>query len=393
VKVLRIASVFETNRVDGRAARLDPVGGLQHHASQLTRALDALGVEQHVVTAYRPGCPRVEVAGEAATVHRFGAPVRRCRQLYAAAALRAVPALAAGCHLVHAHLGEDLAVLPLAVRTARRAGAPLVVTVHCSPTHTVAVTGGRSALIHHLGGWMEGRATARADGVITLTEQMAIRLTSAGLAADRVSVIPSGADHRRFGGHLRDPWPELPRPRVLYLGRLVPQKGVDVLLDAVRHLAGKVPVLVVGDGPLRLALERRARRLGIADRVRFEGFCRHVDVPARLAHADVIVVPSVYEELGSVLIEALHAGLPAVASDVGGIPTVVRDGVTGDLVPPGSAPALARAIDRLVVDEDRRRRYRDASMAAAERYRWEVLAERVVEVYQRAMAQRRPVPR
>lgn len=386
-----MASVFETESVDGRAAKFDPVGGLQHHASQLTRELDALGVQQRVVTAYRPGGARVEAVGQQSTVHRFGVPVRRCRQLYAAASLPALRGLAAGCDVVHAHLGEDLAVLPLALRTARMAAVPLVVTVHCSPTHTVAVTDSRSALVHHLGGWLERRGTARADGVITLTQQMAHRLARAGVRPDCISVIPSGADHRRFGGAVRDPWPDLPRPRVLYLGRLAPQKGVEVLLEAVGHLRPGVPVLVVGDGPLRPVLEGLARRLGVVDRVRFEGFCRHVDVPACLAHADVIVLPSVYEELGSVLVEALHAGLPAVASDVGGVPTVVRHGVTGDLVPPGRAGALATAIQRLLDDEKRRRRYRDASMTAAQEYRWDVLAVRVAEVYHGVMGHRLPV--
>ena len=102
----------------------------------------------------------------------------------------------------------------------------------------------------------------------------------------------------------------------------------------------------MGDGPARKALERRARRLGAGDRVRFLGYFAHERAPAALAHADLLVLPSLYEELGTVLLKAMHAGLPIVASKTGGIPDVVEYGVNGLHVPPGHPEALARAIDR-----------------------------------------------
>jgi glycogen synthase len=140
-------------------------------------------------------------------------------------------------------------------------------------------------------------------------------------------------------------------------------------------------VLLVGDGPERKALERRARRIGVGDRVRFEGFLAHDRLPAAMAHADLLVLPSVYEELGTVLLEAVQAGLPVVASRTGGIPDVIEDGANGLLVPPGEPEAFARAIDRLLADRDLARRLSEEAKERGKDYDWEVLAERVLAVY------------
>jgi glycogen(starch) synthase len=129
----------------------------------------------------------------------------------------------------------------------------------------------------------------------------------------------------------------------VFMGRLAPQKGVSTLVAAAGLL--KTPgaqVLLVGDGPERPVLEREVRRLGIAERVHLLGFVSHERVPAVLAHADLLVLPSVYEELGTVLLEAMWVGLPIVASRRGGIPDVIDDGVNGVLLPPGDPRALAR---------------------------------------------------
>ena len=112
----------------------------------------------------------------------------------------------------------------------------------------------------------------------------------------------------------------------------------------------------MGDGPERKALERETERLGVGDRLHFVGFVTHDRLPAAMAHADVLVLPSLYEELGTVLLEAMQAGLPIVASETGGIPDVIEDGVNGLLVPPGDPEALARVIDRILSDGDLSRR-------------------------------------
>ena len=162
-----------------------------------------------------------------------------------------------------------------------------------------------------------------------------------GIPADRVHVIPPGYDPVLFAAAAAaDPFPGLPRPRVAYLGRLVPQKDVGTLLEAFAQLAAGAAA-----GSRRRAgpagAERRAQPFG--SRVHFAGFVRHIQVPAVLRHADMLVLPSLYEDLSSALIEAMAAGLPVVATRVGGTADLVQDGVNGLLVaPPRSRRARRR---------------------------------------------------
>src|SRR5215207_8454354 len=176
-RVLRLCSVFEppVTALTGAGARYDPVGGMQSHTGQLTRALDACGVAQTVVTAWRPGAARSERLGGRSRVVRLGGPVRRFRQLYAPAAALVMPRLATGTDLVHVHLGEDLAVVPLGLLASRRRR-PLVLTVHCSLRHTLRPTGGRGLVLSTAGAALESVGERRADAVIVLTRRLADRL-------------------------------------------------------------------------------------------------------------------------------------------------------------------------------------------------------------------------
>jgi glycogen(starch) synthase len=121
------------------------------------------------------------------------------------------------------------------------------------------------------------------------------------------------------------------------------------------------------------------------DRITEVGFVDHTRVPAVLASLDVLALPSAYEEMGSVLTEAMASGLPVVASDVGGIPEIVRDGETGLLVPPGDVDALARALDRLVADPALRSRLAEGARDRSQAYSWPHLAERVADLYARVL--------
>jgi glycosyltransferase involved in cell wall biosynthesis len=160
---------------------------------------------------------------------------------------------------------------------------------------------------------------------------------------------------------------------------------VATLLDAVPLLRGNATVVLVGDGPQRRALERQAGRLG-PDRVRFQGFVAHTEVPAWLAAADVLVLPSIYEELGSVLLEAMAAGLPVVASAVGGIPDALGD--AGRLVPPRDPVALAAAVDELLDHPALAAQLGDAARRRATAFSWDVLAGRVLDVYRQVVRRR-----
>ena len=391
MRVLRLCSVFEppASAVTGRGARFDPIGGMQNHTAELTRALDRRGVVQTVVTTRPPTAPHLERIGDHTRVIRLGLPVRHFRQLYGIQAAVITPILASRADLVHVHLGEDLAVLPIGAAAAKLHRLPLVLTVHLSMRHTLVLTDLRSAILKTLGGPIERWGERSADAVLVITLRLARYLVSEGIQEDRVRVIPPGVNSSLFAGPHDDPFPRIRRPRVLFVGRLAPQKGVRTLVAAVRLLENpNAQVLLVGDGPERPSLEHEVTRLGLEDRVHLLGFVPHDRLPAVLTHADLLVLPSLYEELGTVLLEAMWASLPVVASKTGGIPEVVTDGVNGLLVPPSDSEALARAIDRALANPDLALRLGAAARERAKNYDWDTLADRVLEIYQGVSAVR-----
>jgi glycosyltransferase involved in cell wall biosynthesis len=321
---------------------------MQVHTARLTAALDELGLDQTVITAYRPGAPRVQRIGHRAVVHRAGVPLRHVRQLYGVAS---IPLVIRGPapDVVHVHLGEDIAILPLARWAARRAKAPLVATVHCSLRHTVVPHGIRSAMLRAIGGPLQLELLRAADAVLVLSERAAEFLVDDGVDPMRLRVVALGVDLEPGGGERR-PAATDRRPTVVFAGRLVPEKGVHELIEALGSLP-EVGLLVVGDGPERRSLEAAAAAMGMADRIRFVGAVAHADVHAYLRDADVVVAPSWFEERGRVLLEAMAAGTPVIAARSGGPVETVKDGVNGLLVPPRAPKALAAAIARVLSDD------------------------------------------
>jgi 2-deoxystreptamine N-acetyl-D-glucosaminyltransferase/2-deoxystreptamine glucosyltransferase len=382
LRVLRLCSVFEPlDHVLERpgAAGFDPIGGMQNSTAQLTRCLAAAGVRQVVVTS-RLGGPRSrDREATHMVVVRTGMPVRRLRQLWALAAIPTVARVAAD--IVHAHQGEDLAVLPLALGVAYWRRVALVVTVHTSVRHSVVWTP-RTMLLKALGGAIERAVLRRAAAVITLTPRAAANLAADGVAPGRIHVVPSGFLPAELVESLADPLPHVPRPRVVFVGRLAPQKRPLDLPAIAERLAPPVQFVIVGDGPQRDALEAEISRTPAHDRIHLVGFVVHRRVLAFLTHADVLVLPSAYEELGTVLIEAMAAGLPVVATCVGGIVNVVEHEVTGLLTTAGDVAGLAAAVTRLLNDRELAARLAAAARRYAfDHHSWPVLAQRVQRLY------------
>lgn len=347
MRVLRLCSVYEAPpEAFPRSAGFDAIGGMQVHTARLTEALDARGVRQTVVTAHRPGAEPLQHVSVRSRVVRVGLPIRRFRQLYGVAAVPEI-ARTGRVDLVHVHLGEDLVIAPLARWAASRAGVPLVVTVHCSLVHTLVGHDARTAILGAIGGTTQSWLLRSAGAVLVLSERMADRLVASGVPRSRIRVSPLGIELDGTG----------PRPasmdrgrRIVYVGRLVREKGVRELVAAFGRLATPdVGLVIVGDGAERATLEATARGVASGHRIRFVGAVPHDRVGAFLRHADVVVLPSWYEELGRVLLEAMALGTPVVATCTGGVP--VRDGLNGLLVPPRDPRRLALAIDRVLADE------------------------------------------
>ena len=168
--------------------------------------------------------------------------------------------------------------------------------------------------------------------------------------------IPHGVDTSRF----RPEKPAAPGCDILAIGRLVPKKGLDVLIEAVAGLAG-VHLGIVGAGPEESALRARAEALRLEQRVAWLGPASHAELPRLLSGAKVVAVPSVQDATGdrdglpNVVLEALASGCAVVASDISAIPTAIVHARTGLLVPPGDPRALARALARALENPELRR--------------------------------------
>ena len=204
-------------------------------------------------------------------------------------------------------------------------------------------------------------ALSRAERIVVSSPSLG---TSAPELQDfqaKCTVIPFGVE----GPPAAHPEEQLPhaQPTVLFVGRLVPYKGVDVLLDAMAGL--NAVALIVGDGPQRGALEAQAHRLGITNRVRFLGSVTDQQLASLYRGCDVFVLPSVtrQEAFGVVQLEAMAAGKPVVSTDLGtGVGWVNLHGETGYVVPPRDVSALGDAIRRLLADPELRRSMGDAAM-------------------------------
>ena len=198
-----------------------------------------------------------------------------------------------------------------------------------------------------------------ADCVLVNAEAIRERLIGEGYDPGKIAVIRNGITLSRFareqrGATLRQELGvPLSAPLVIVFSRLNQLKGVQYFLEAAITLAGRFPdarFLVVGDGADRKELEEQAGRWGLGQRTVFTGF--RGDIPELLSQAAVSVLPSLSEGLSNSLLESMAAGVPVVATSVGGNPEVIKDGVTGLLVPPRDAVALAAAIGHLLEDKE-----------------------------------------
>jgi len=180
-----------------------------------------------------------------------------------------------------------------------------------------------------------------ATKVIANSRASAEQLRAEGVPQRKIAIVQNGLDFTAYA-------PRTPRPSVrniVVVGNLRWLKGHDVLIDAAVEILRRAPDArfeLIGEGPERQALTALAANRGIAHAIRFAGHSD--DVPGRLADADLFVLPSRTESFPNAILEAMAAGLPVVASAVGGILELIEDGRTGWLVPPGDAPALASRV-------------------------------------------------
>jgi glycosyltransferase involved in cell wall biosynthesis len=312
-------------------------GGTGRHAAMLARGCAARNV---AVRVFGPAATRSLFPAGQFTLLDIAERPRPARDAAAVLRLRRLLERYAP-EIVHAHGLRAGAVTSLALPRPQRPA--LVVTVHSAPPSGILPGAVYLAL--------ERLTARRAGAVLCVSADLAARMGRAGARDVALAVVPApqaAAPSADAVGRARAGLGAPGRPIVLAAGRLTPQKGFDVLIQAVITLRHREPpprLVIAGDGPLAARLAGRARAGG--DDVRLLG--PRTDIPALLAAADVVVVPSRWEGQPLIVQEALRAGRPLVASRVGGIP-----GLTGDdaamLVPPDDPGALASAIAGVLDD-------------------------------------------
>lgn len=190
-----------------------------------------------------------------------------------------------------------------------------------------------------------------ADSVRCVSDDVCQQAIQAGVDKRKLVIIPVRCDMQLF-----DPSRVAARPagvgrELVFVGTLTHLKGVHVLLTALPKIFAEFPdaqLRIVGDGPYRLRLEQLADRLGVAHRVFFTGAMRHVELPEALGQTDVLVHSALTEAMPRAILEAMAMERPVVATRVGGVPEVLRDGIDGLLVPAGDSNALAEAVCRVL---------------------------------------------
>lgn len=272
--------------------------------------------------------------------------------------------------IIHAHTAypDGLAACLLG-RLIRR---PVVITEHTGPFEML--------LRRPWERWGTRHALRSCSAVIAVSRFLKDRMEKEGVGKDKISVIPNGVNTAMFTPC------DTPRGRrntLLFVGFLVEIKGVPCLLEAMQILRdtfnADIFLEIAGSGPSEPALQELIRTLRLTDRVRFTGFVPHEEVPRLICHADLVVLPSLYETFGIILIEAMAMGKPVVATRCGG-PEDIVTGETGRLVPAGDPRALADAI-RHVLDNYGDYGPERISEIAKEKFSFDAVNSRIIGLY------------
>lgn len=369
------------------------VGGVEELVRQLAIEQRILGMTPTVFTnRYPKSLPSSDVV-DGVPVRRvaFRVPGAHWRHLAGWTSHAAVTHLgvardlrSAGSDLVHIQCVSSNAAY--ALRASRALSLPLVVTMQGELSMDASRVYETSAYLRRT--W---RRCLDAADLITGCSQFVLDEAedAYGRSFDgRARVIYNGI---RLAEYLRQQSAANDRPSILGIGRMVEQKGFDILIRAFAELATNWPDAVLtlaGDGGARPDLEDLVGRSGLQGRVVFTGRVTHRRALELFNQATAFVLPSRLEPQGIVLLEAMASGTPVVAANVGGVPEIVRHRKNGLLFPGGDVEAIARAVDEILADDQLRERLSESGRRTASAHDWSVTTARYLEVYEEATRNR-----
>jgi glycosyltransferase involved in cell wall biosynthesis len=269
-----------------------------------------------------------------------------------------------------------------AIMKAKRLRLPCVVTVHGVFAERGRIANfAQYAYLRSLG----LKILQGADRVVCLTQSDAAEIEKYGCSSEKIRLVPNAVDTQLF-----KPCKEVEDNLVVWVGRFVPEKGVEYLIKATKTVSDKfssAKFLLIGYGPLKAKIIEMAHAYGLIGKfVTFAGPLSRGEIAQILSKATVFVFPSLKEGLPLSVLEALACGNPVVGSNIPGISDIVTHGQNGLLVSPRNPDALANAILTLLEDENlRRRSSQNARRLIVEKYSWNIVLNKIEEVYREAI--------
>lgn len=371
------------------------VGGIASHCAGLAEALVKNGVETHVVTLEFPGASAFEDY-KGIKIHRAQISVGHPNfmtwiLLFNHFLEKKIAELShtSSFDLVHIH---DWLVAPAGIAAKFFLGKPLLTTLHSTEN-------GRSGL-HTPDAYMidgvEWWSAYEAKKIIVTSNSMKHEVCGHfHVPWEKVDIIPNGIDVSKFDVNVdrnavRSRFGVAPHEKlILYVGRLVPQKGVEYLIHAAPMIVSRyhdTRFIIVGEGWMRDYLQGLANASGYGWKINFTGFLPDPEMVALMKSADVLVVPSIYEPFGIVPLEGMAAGVPVVASQVGGMAEIIEHDKTGVYVYPRSPESIAWGVTHLLFNQSHAQWIvQNALNAARNIYSWDAIAKKTLQVYEGVM--------
>ncbi|MBW1973302.1 MAG: hypothetical protein DRP55_08035 [Spirochaetes bacterium] len=234
----------------------------------------------------------------------------------------------------------------------------------------------------------------KADMITTVSDELKKEVLSLGIPKEKVLLVPNGVDIEPLVSEkeketLRKKFSlPLKIPIILFVGRLIKSKGVEILLSIIEDKEiknQKSSFIFLGKGELEELIEQKAQKIGIENKIILVGHKEHKEVISWIDLSDIIVLPSFSEGRPNIILEAMSRAKPVVATRVGGIPELIDDNITGILVSPKNSKAFLEAIKRLLKDERLRKSMGKAARVKIEKLglSWDETAKKMIEIYQR----------